>query len=237
MLKKININNFEESSKIYFKEIGKFTPLTKEEEFSLWEKYKKNNDLNARDRIIKSNLKFVASVVRNYQGLGLSYADLIAEGNYGLMKAMDKFDYTKGYKTISYSIWWIKQTILEALKDRGALKGEELPNDFEYQGSFEGDECDSDLTIDEAYIEPENDLFKLDEIKKTTTNLISCLSPKELYVISEYFGINRKKSLTLEEIGTKLGLTKERIRQIKEKSLIKLRYEALKNAVTSDIYK
>lgn len=237
MLKKININNFEESSKIYFKEIGKFTPLTKEEEFSLWEKYKKNNDLNARDRLIKSNLKFVASVVRNYQGLGLSYADLIAEGNYGLMKAMDKFDYTKGYKTISYSIWWIKQTILEALKDRGALKGEELPNDFEYQGSFEGDEYDSDLTIDEAYIEPENDLFKLDEIKKTTANLISCLSPKELYVISEYFGINRKKSLTLEEIGTKLGLTKERIRQIKEKSLIKLRYEALKNAVTSDIYK
>jgi DNA-directed RNA polymerase sigma subunit (sigma70/sigma32) len=83
--KKKTINDFERSSQTYFKEISSFSPLSREEEFSLWEQYRKNNDLAARDKLIKSNLKFVASVARSYQGLGLSYSDLIAEGNYGLM--------------------------------------------------------------------------------------------------------------------------------------------------------
>jgi RNA polymerase primary sigma factor len=153
------------------------------------------------------------------------------------MKALDKFDYKKGYKTISYSVWWIKQSIIEALKERATLEGESLPCDFEPQGSFESEDYDSDLTVDEAYIEVESDLFKMEEIKNVTSLLISCLSNREMYVISEYYGINKNDSLTLEEIGTKLGLTKERIRQIKEKALKKLRYEALRNSITSDIYK
>ena len=106
------INDFERSSLTYFNEISEFKPLSREEEFSLWERYRKNNDIGARDKLIKSNLKFVASVAKNYQGLGLSYADLIAEGNCGLLKAIDKFDYEKGFKTISYSVWWIRQSIL-----------------------------------------------------------------------------------------------------------------------------
>ena len=105
--KKKTVNDFEQSSQIYFNEISGFKSLSKEEEYSLWEQYRKNNDLSARDKLIKSNLKFVVSVARSYQGLGLSYSDLIAEGNYGLMKAIDKFDYEKGYKTISYSVWRI----------------------------------------------------------------------------------------------------------------------------------
>ena len=85
------VNDFERSSQTYFKEISSFKSLSREEEFSLWEKYRKENDLIARDKLIKSNLKFVASGARGYQGLGRSYSDLIAEGNYGLMKAFDKF--------------------------------------------------------------------------------------------------------------------------------------------------
>ena len=125
--KKKVVNDFERSSQTYFKEISTFKPLSKDEEFSLWERYRNNNDLVARDKLIKSNLKFVASVARGYQGLGLSYADLIAEGNCGLMKAFDKFDYSKGYKTISYSVWWIRQSILEALKERTGIEGDALP--------------------------------------------------------------------------------------------------------------
>ena len=141
MLKKKKIvNDFERSSQTYFKEISEFKPLSREEEFSLWERYRKNNDIGARDKLIKSNLKFVASVARGYQGLGLSYSDLIAEGNCGLMKAIDKFDYEKGYKTISYSVWWIKQSILEALKERAGIEGEELPQDFERQYSLNPDD-------------------------------------------------------------------------------------------------
>ena len=102
--KKKTITDFERSSIDYFKEINNLSPLTREEEFSLWEKYKKHNDMKARDKIIKSNLKCVASVAKEYIGMGLSYSDLIGEGNIGLAKAMEKFDYEKGYKTISYSV-------------------------------------------------------------------------------------------------------------------------------------
>ena len=116
------INDFDISAKIYFSEISQYKSLSQEEELSLWKRYKLNNDLKARDTIIKSNLKFVASIAKGYQGRGLSYSDLIAEGNCGLLRALNKFDYKKGYKTISYSVWWIRQAILEALKERNGLE-------------------------------------------------------------------------------------------------------------------
>ena len=235
--KQKTLNNFERSSQTYFNEISEFKPLSKEEEYSLWEKYRKNNDIKARDRLIKSNLKFVASVARSYQGLGLSYSDLIAEGNCGLMKAIDKFDYEKGFKTISYSVWWIKQSILEALKERVGIEGESLPQDFEKQNS-----CDEDDSIDynikdEYIVYGDATEVKTDELKHIILNLINCLSEREKYVINEYFGLNSDETLTLEEIGKSIGLTKERVRQIKEKALKKLRSEALNNSITSDIYK
>ena len=116
------INDFDISAKIYFSEISQYKSLSQEEELSLWKRYKLNNDLKARDTIIKPNLKFVASIAKGYQGRGLSYSDLIAEGNCGLLRALNKFDYKKGYKTISYSVWWIRQAILEALKERNGLE-------------------------------------------------------------------------------------------------------------------
>ena len=238
MLKKKKIiNDFERSSQTYFKEISEFKPLSREEEFSLWERYRKNNDIGARDKLIKSNLQFVASVAKNYQGLGLSYADLIAEGNCGLLKAIDKFDYEKGFKTISYSVWWIRQSILEALKERAGIEGDSLPQDFEKQNQYEDDEQNCDTTIEEEYISSDSEEFKIEELKKTINMLIGCLTEREQYVISEYYGLNAKEGATLEEIGASMGLTKERVRQIKEKALKKLRSEALNNSITSDIYK
>ena len=238
MLKKKKIiNDFERSSLTYFNEISEFKPLSREEEFSLWERYRKNNDIGARDKLIKSNLKFVASVAKNYQGLGMSYADLIAEGNCGLLKAIDKFDYEKGFKTISYSVWWIRQSILEALKERAGIEGDSLPQDFEKQNQYEDEEQNSDTTIEDEYISSDSEEFKIEELKKTINMLIGCLTEREQYVISEYYGLNAKEGVTLEEIGASMGLTKERVRQIKEKALKKLRSEALNNSITSDIYK
>lgn len=239
MLKKRkSVNDFERSSQTYFNEISEFNPLSREEEYSLWERYRKNNDINARDKLINSNLKFVASVARGYQGLGLSYSDLIAEGNCGLMKAIDRFDYEKGYKTISYSVWWIKQAILEALKERTGIEGESLPQDYEKQNSLNDDEYTVDNIVKDEYIDYSTvDDVKTDELKSIIIDLIDCLTEREKYVISEYFGLESKKCLTLEDIGSNIGLTKERVRQIKEKALKKLRSEALNNSITSDIYK
>ena len=154
------------------------------------------------------------------------------------MKAIDKFDYEKGYKTISYSVWWIRQSILEALKERVGIEGESLPQDFEKQNTFDEDGYEIDNNIEEEYIDNSSmDELKTDELKRVIYGLIDCLTEREQYVVSEYFGLNTKEPLTLEEIGKNMGLTKERVRQIKEKALKKLRSEALNNSITSDIYK
>lgn len=235
--KKKKINDFERSSTDYFKEISKFSPLTKEEEASLWERYKKNNDLSARDKIIKSNLKFVASVAKPYIGMGLSYADLIAEGNIGLMKAIDKFDYEKGFKTISYSVWWIKQTILEALSKRNLINGDDSDFVKETKESDIEQDNETQSNTEEKYVD-DTILSNLqtEENSNALLSLIGCLNKRERRVIEYYYGIGNEDELTLEEIGKKYNLTKERIRQIKDTALKKLRTEAMKKSITSEIY-
>lgn len=235
MLKKKKVaNDFEKSSQTYFNEISKFKPLSKDEEYSLWERYRKYNDINARDKLIKSNLKFVASVAKNYTGMGLSYSDLIAEGNYGFMKAIDKFDYEKGFKTISYSVWWIKQSILDALLKRNGIEGDALPEEFEREMADVEEDYETPCMGDEY---TDNSLFQnlnSEECKNILSLLIPSLSKKEKDVITYYFGLNNQKNLTLEEIGKNMNLTKERVRQIKERALKKLRSAALDLSFTSD---
>lgn len=230
--KKKNVNDFELSSKLYFNEIGNYNPLSFEEEQQLWKSYKLNNDLLARDKIILSNLKFVANVAKGYQGRGLSFSDLIAEGNCGLLKAMEKFDYTKGYKTISYSVWWIRQAILEALKERNGIEGDELPCDFEKQGDENEDLSPSYDSSNFVYIYNENDE---EEIRKDKQEIISILTKnltkREKYILTKYYGLDDENPLTLEEIGVEIELTKERVRQILIKIFNKIRNEALKNNI------
>ena len=234
--KKKKINDFERSSIDYFNDINKLSPLSREEEHSLWEKYKKENDMSARDKIIKSNLKFVASVAKPYIGMGLSYQDLIAEGNIGLLKAIDKFDYEKGNRTISYSVWWIRQTILEALKKRNILNGDELSQSENFE---DGNNSDDDSEImPENYVEVFNfDNLKFGDESSVVKELMETLTEREKEVVSCYFGLGTEDNMTLEKIGKKMGLTKERIRQIKEGALKKLRTEALKKSITSEILK
>ena len=231
-------NDFDISSLLYFTEISKFKSLSIDEELSLWERYKKNNDLKAKEKIITSNLKFVASVAKNFQGRGLSYSDLIAEGNCGLLRAIDKFDYKKGYKTISYSVWWIRQSILEALKERNNLNGDELPLDYEKQNYSDDD--DVSLTIisknNEFIIEESEDEYIKKERIKIVSKLMDVLTKKEKNIIIKYYGLNNVKPLTLEEIGKEIGLTKERVRQIIVKIFKKLRAEALMTNVSEFIY-
>lgn len=234
--KKKKINDFERSSIDYFNDINKLSPLSREEEHSLWEKYKKENDMSARDKIIKSNLKFVASVAKPYIGMGLSYSDLIAEGNLGLIKALDKFDYEKGYKTISYSVWWIKQNILEALKKRNIINGDEITPSETFDEEDNIDEDDNVTT--EKYVDTFNfDTLKRNDETSIVKDLMESLTDREKRVVTDYFGLDSKEEMTLEEIGKEMGLTKERIRQIKESALKKLRTEALKNSITSETFK
>lgn len=235
-------NEFDKSTSAYFKEISKCKPLSREEEFSLWERYKKNNDIEARNKIITSNLKFVASVAKKYQGRGLSYSDLIAEGNLGLIKAMDKFDGSKNIKVISYSVWWIRQTILEALDKRNSMEAEDLPTETNTSElHFESEEYTSEIEKYENdviyYSEDSEERQKANEEKKIVSILTENLSNREKDILIKYYGLDGSDPMTLEEIGGEYSVTKERTRQILEKTLKKLRGEALNNSINETIYK
>ena len=243
MVRKNKVSNeFDKSALAYFKEIGKCKPLSREEEFSLWERYKKNNDIEARNKIITSNLKFVASVAKKYQGRGLSYSDLIAEGNLGLIKAMHKYDGNKKIKVISYSVWWIRQTILEALEKRNSMEAEDLPTESnKSELHFESEEYTSEIEESESNVmyssEDAEEKQRRNEQKKIVSILTENLSYREKDILTKYYGLDGSDPMTLEEIGGEYNITKERTRQILEKTLKKLRGEALNNSINETIYK
>lgn len=237
------VNDYEQSTNAYLKEIGNFKPLTKPVEMELWERLKVNpNDTIARDKLLTSNLKFVVNVASHYKGRGLSMSDLVAEGNVGLLKAYKKFDPTYDVKFISYSVHWIKQSILEAIEKRNGIHGDDLPTDYESQTDG----------VDEDYIEADNtpELYnKLAEAEGNTeaerlmqqkialSEVFKGLSERELFIIKSYFGLENGKQQTLEEIGEKLNLTKERVRQIKESGMKKMRSAAIGNPTVLNVYK
>jgi RNA polymerase primary sigma factor len=252
----------------YFKDVRKSIILTPNEEVKLAERIKEGDE-KAVELLVKANLKFVISVAKEYQNQGLPLSDLISEGNYGLIKAAKRFDHEKGFRFISYAVWWIRQSILQSLNDNARMV--RLPaniinkitylnkeiSKFEFLNEREpvyGEIFDKDkevmdllyfpkcLSLNETINEEGDELIELipnldeegenqleidnrvkDELQKT----LSVLDEREKEIIENYFGINTDfEPMTLEAIGEKYNLTKERIRQIKEKAIRKLRHNA-----------
>jgi RNA polymerase primary sigma factor len=255
----------------YLQEIGKVELITAEEEVELARRIK-NGDREALEKLTKANLRFVVSVSKQYQNQGLSLPDLINEGNLGLIKAAQRFDETRGFKFISYAVWWIRQSILQALAEQSRIvrlplnkigsinkinkayarleqEHEREPDALEIAELLdipEGEVKESmrnsgrHVSMDAPLIQdedntlydvlrsddtntPEKDLMT-ESLRKEIDRAISTLTPREADVIRLYFGLNSKHPMTLEEIGEKFDLTRERVRQIKEKALRRLKH-------------
>lgn len=251
----------------YFKDVRKSIILTPSEEIRLAERIKEGDD-KAVELLVNANLKFVISVAKEYQNQGLPLSDLISEGNYGLVKAAKRFDHEKGFRFISYAVWWIRQSILQSLNDNARMV--RLPaniinkitylnkeiSKFEFMNEREpvyGEIFDKDkevmdliyypkcLSLNETINEDGDELIELipsneeeenrievdAKVKSELQKTLSVLDEREKEIIQNYFGINTDlEPMTLEAIGEKYNLTKERIRQIKEKAIRKLRHNA-----------
>lgn len=255
----------------YLQEIGKVELLTPEQEIEYAVKIRKG-DQAALEKLVKANLRFVVSVAKQYQNQGLTLGDLINEGNLGLIKAAKRFDETRGFKFISYAVWWIRQSILQALAEQsrivrlplnrvGALNKigraySSLEQEFEREptASELAKELDMDIdevadalkisgrhiSVDAPFSQGEEnrllDVLQNDEqpspdyglmslsLQNDIERALSTLTEREAEVIKLYFGLAKEHSLTLEEIGEKFNLTRERVRQIKEKAIRRLRH-------------
>jgi len=257
----------------YLQEIGKVELITADEEVRLAQRIKQG-DRAALEKLTKANLRFVVSVSKQYQNQGLSLPDLINEGNLGLIKAAQRFDETRGFKFISYAVWWIRQSILQALAEQSRIvrlplnkigsinkinkayakleqKFEREPNAEEIAEVLEVTETEvkesmknagRHVSMDAPLIQDEDnnmyDVLRMDEaitpetellyesLRKEIDRAISTLTQREMDVVKLYFGLNGSHPLTLEEIGEKFDLTRERVRQIKEKAIRRLKHNS-----------
>jgi len=256
---------------LYLREIGATPLITAQEEVRLARRIKQG-DMRALEKLTKANLRFVVSVAKNYQNQGLSLADLINEGNIGLIKAAKRFDETRGFKFISYAVWWIRQAILQALAEQSRIvrlplnrvgtlhkigkvsssleqtygripSPDEIAKELELSESEVSDTLkisNSHLSLDQPFsvsednslidiledeFQPGPDEALLDQsLRVEIEKALDTLTPREAEVINLYFGLNAEKALTLEEIGARFNLTRERVRQIKEKAIRRLRH-------------
>ena len=255
----------------YLQEIGKVELITADEEVELAQRIRQGDRI-ALEKLTKANLRFVVSVSKQYQNQGLSLPDLINEGNIGLIKAAQRFDETRGFKFISYAVWWIRQSILQALAEQSRIVRlplnkigsinkinktyAKLEQEFEREPNAEEIAEVLDLTeaevkesmknagrhvsMDAPLVQDEDnnmyDVLKSDEVVTPETELlyeslrkeidraISTLTQREADVVRLYFGLNGSHPMTLEEIGEKFDLTRERVRQIKEKAIRRLKH-------------
>jgi RNA polymerase primary sigma factor len=262
----------------YLQEIGKVDLLTPDEEVELAKRIKEGDQI-ALEKLTKANLRFVVSVAKQYQNQGLSLGDLINEGNLGLIKAAQRFDETRGFKFISYAVWWIRQSILQALAEQsrivrlplnrvGSLNKisktfSELEQKYEREPSPEElaevlDVSTAEIidtmkisgrhtSIDAPFVQgEENSLLDVlendseetpdsgllnESLRREVQRALSTLTQREADVITLYFGLNGEHALTLEEIGEKFNLTRERVRQIKEKAIRRLRHTSRSKAL------
>jgi RNA polymerase primary sigma factor len=255
----------------YMNEVAKIKLITSEEEVDLAQMIHKG-DLNARDRLINSNLRFVISVSKQYQNQGLSLADIINEGNFGFIKAAERFEETMGFKFISYAIWWIRQAIMQALAENSRIvrlplnrislnykikkiiaeleqKFEREPTTLEISQALEMSPADitlairntrRDISMDAPLVQgeeenlydvllnedipsPDKELL-MDSLRKEIDRVLNTLTRREADTIRLYFGVSGKHAHSLGEIGEEFNLTRERVRQIKERAIIRLKY-------------
>jgi RNA polymerase primary sigma factor len=266
-------NRESQSLEKYLQEIGREDLITAEEEVKLARRIKEG-DQRALDKLTRANLRFVVSVAKQYQNQGLSLPDLINEGNLGLIKAAKRFDETRGFKFISYAVWWIRQSILQALAEQsrivrlplnqvGSLNKiskafSKLEQEYEREPSadelatvlevttdkvtdtmkvsgrhvsmdapFANGEDNSLLDVLENSDSPKADnLLITQSLQQEIDRSLSTLSEREREVVKLFFGIGMNHGLTLEEIGAKFDLTRERVRQIKEKAIRRLRHKS-----------
>lgn len=255
----------------YLQEIGKVDLISPEEEVSLARRIK-NGDHEALAKLVKANLRFVVSVAKQYQNQGMTLPDLINEGNLGLMKAAQRFDETRGFKFISYAVWWIRQSILQALAEQSRIvrlpvnkigsinrinkafarleqeferepsaqelaeqleiAPEEVKEVFRTNGrtismdapiNQEDDNTMYDVMVSTDGASPDRTLIN-ESLAFEIERALGTLSPREARVLKLYFGIGMKHPYTLEEIGEELSLTRERVRQIKEKAIKRIQF-------------
>ena len=262
-------NRESESLEKYLQEIGREDLLSTDEEVELAQRIRKG-DRKALDKLTKANLRFVVSVAKQYQNQGLSLPDLINEGNLGLIKAAEKFDETRGFKFISYAVWWIRQSILQAIAEQSRIvrlplnqvgsvnKINRMLNKFEQENERRPsvDEISEQIdlpedkvgeamlantrhvSVDAPFVDGEdNSLLDVlvnddapladrqlvaESLRSEISNVLQTLNERERCVIKAFYGIGEPE-MTLEEIGNKYGLTRERVRQIKEKAIRRLR--------------
>lgn len=262
----------------YLQEIGKVDLITSDVEVELAKRIREGDQI-ALEKLTKANLRFVVSVAKQYQNNGLTLGDLINEGNLGLIKAAKRFDETRGFKFISYAVWWIRQSIMQALAEQsrivrlplnrvGSLNKisktfSDLEQKFQREPSSEeladvlqitteevtdtmkisgrhvsmdapfvnGEENSLlDVLANESEETPDSGLM-IDSLRREVQRALSTLTQREADVISFYFGLNGESAMTLEEIGEKYSLTRERVRQIKEKATRRLRHSSRSNTL------
>lgn len=251
------LNPNEDCISLYMRDVRKSDVITADKEVELAKRIQ-NGDEKALSELVNANLRFVIKIAKEYQNQGLAVADLISEGNYGLITAAKKFDYTKGFRFNTYAVWWIKQSIMQSLNDNSRTvrlpgsvinklskirketdlfekENQRMPYDDEVEQMYiptctslnttineDGDELLT-LVEDKTFIRPdqmedEEEMLRKNEMKRA----LNGLSEREIEIINCYFGINGEP-MTLEMIGEEVGLTKERVRQIKESAIRKVR--------------
>jgi RNA polymerase primary sigma factor len=258
----------------YLQEISRYDQITPEEEAELSRKIRMGDD-SALDKLVRSNLRFVVSVAKQYQHTGIGLNDLINEGNVGLIKAAKRFDETRGFKFISYAVWWIRQSIIQSILEKSrkirlpanqlntSMKisrassrleqnygREPTPEEIEAETGIREEEVrknqsrsrrclsidapvpnSEDMSLnqvisDDKVPSPDQSLDKEESMKIEISQLMAVLSAREAEVLEGYFGLNGRAPMTLEDLGRNLELTRERIRQIKNKALKKLKIRA-----------
>lgn len=219
------INDFTNTVQLYYDDLSCYQPLQKEEELELFRQVKEGN-LEARNILIESNLKFVFNIAKRYKGQGVEMAELISEGNLGLLKAFEKFDETRGVKFISYAVWWIREYIQDRIKK---IPREDLLEDsvrsLYKQEDLLTDEEDDEEVKDGMNNDQEEEIS--DEMKMLLSDMLDKLPSRNKRIMELYFGLNGEKEQTLDEIGKELNISKERVRQIKLSSLKVLRSEIM----------